>query len=774
VRFRAAATSAAVISRTLADENTIKSNDVVHDQIYDPNMFGKRVGFVRVQPIGQRPNVMDPPKEQPWNGKRARLEPTPATSSDGCQSTRLQPSAEHEGHSQRIVRTTNGSTRQDILTDLVQNTAEYSGRVADLLSFRGVSTKWQSAVCDALGYLNGRCWTRFALGEHNGALWASLRVDDAILVARCAVLCLRPRLETVEWIDNNASFQLPLQLFGENNTTLTTLNLDAEKLLGSAQLRELRGLKQMRLRVPDPVVPIVPIVGALATLEVLDLTSHPVTDLKGLQGLVSLRALTLSSTLVTNEHFAGLENVLAGLHTLDLSWCEELTMISNIAACVSLRQLNLAWSGVEDLQGLERLVALETLDISSIPARDWCILRQCPQLAYLTAGAYDYVLSTSEVQAMVDNAAHCLVKWVAERTSEDDEEARVLTDVRPASFLRCTVLRELDLTDSDVDNSAIHVLAEIPALERLTLYDNPVSDVRALAGCRAIRELLLGCTQVTNEGIVGLEQIVTLEKLDLVACTNLTAVTRLRYCAALRELNLGSASVTCAGIEGLECIATLTTLGLDDCKFITQVSTLQHSQSLRALDISNTQVTAAGIAGLEKIVTLECLDASRCGRLHDVITLRRCSALRFLDLSFTYVGNTSMASLACVATLESLWLARCTRVTDVSELSESASLDLDLMLTGVDDDGIVGLERIPTLTSLDLTSCVPVTNVRYLIRSKALRRLILSSSGVTDAGIVGIETAPALEFLELQSCHRISDVAAVEQRAAEHAVKLKT
>jgi Leucine-rich repeat (LRR) protein len=717
---------------------------------------------------------MDPPKEPPWNGKRARSEPTPATSGDGYQSARLQPSPEHEGHLQRIVRTANGSARQDILADLVQNTAEYSGRVADLLSFRGVSTKWQSAVCDALGYLNGRCWTRFALGEHDGALWASLRVDDPIVVARCAVLCLRPRLETVEWIDNNTSFHLPLQLLGENNTTLTTLNLDAEKLLDSAQLRELRGLKQMRLRVPDPVVPIVPIVGALAALEVLDLTSHPVTDLKGLQGLVALRALTLGSTPVTNEHFAGLENVLAGLHTLDLSWCEKLTMISNIAACVSLRQLNLAYSGVEDLQGLERLVALETLDISCVPARDWCILRQCPQLAHLTAGAYDYVLSTSEVQAMVDNAAHCLVKWVAERTSEE-EEARALTDVRPASFLRCTVLRELDLTDSDVDNAAIHDLAEIPALERLTLYDNPVSDVRALAGCRALRELFLGCTPVTNAGIVGLEQIVTLEKLDLVACTNLTAVTRLRHCAALRELNLGSASVTCAGIEGLECIATLMTLSLDDCKFITRVSTLQHSPSLRSLDISNTHVTAAGIAGLEKIVTLERLDASGCERLDNVITLRRCPALRYLDLSDTSVGNASMVSLACVATLESLWLAQCARLTDVSELCGSVSLrDLDLMLTAVDDDGIVSLERIPTLTLLDLTACVPVTNVRHLIRSKSLRRLILSSSGVTDAGIVGIETAPALEFLELQSCPRIADVAAVERRAAEHAVKLKT
>jgi hypothetical protein len=52
------------------------------------------------------------------------------------------------------------SMRPFIPADLVQNTAEYLGRVAGLLSFRGVSTEWQGAVSDAVGFLNGRCWNR--------------------------------------------------------------------------------------------------------------------------------------------------------------------------------------------------------------------------------------------------------------------------------------------------------------------------------------------------------------------------------------------------------------------------------------------------------------------------------------------------------------------------------------------------------------------------------------------------------------------------------------
>jgi hypothetical protein len=91
------------------------------------------------------------------------------------------------------------STKPFIPADVVQNAAEYLGRVAGLLSFRGVSTEWQGAVSDAVGFLNGRCWNRLecsdgSLPVDSDELWTRLRLDDVAVVARCAVLCLRPRL----------------------------------------------------------------------------------------------------------------------------------------------------------------------------------------------------------------------------------------------------------------------------------------------------------------------------------------------------------------------------------------------------------------------------------------------------------------------------------------------------------------------------------------------------------------------------------------------------
>jgi hypothetical protein len=135
----------------------------------------------------------------------------------------------------------------------VQNTAEYLGRVASLLSFRGVSTEWQGAVSDAVGFLNGRCWNRLECDSHlspvdSDELWTRLRLDDVGVVARCAVLCLRPRLAALSCVGSACC--VPLRLLGETNEALVTLSLndalpvvDLSCLLGCVALRELCSLE---------------------------------------------------------------------------------------------------------------------------------------------------------------------------------------------------------------------------------------------------------------------------------------------------------------------------------------------------------------------------------------------------------------------------------------------------------------------------------------------------------------------------------------------------
>jgi hypothetical protein len=94
-------------------------------------------------------------------------------------------------------------------------------------------------------------------------------------------------------------------------------------------------------------------------LVLADARSH----LYGLRDCVALRELSLEGGFVTDASFADLGDVLSQLVKLNLSECTGFTSVSSLAACVSLRELNLSCSSVRDLNGLEQLPALEMLDL---------------------------------------------------------------------------------------------------------------------------------------------------------------------------------------------------------------------------------------------------------------------------------------------------------------------------------------------------------------------------------------------------------------------------
>jgi Leucine-rich repeat (LRR) protein len=616
--------------------------------------------------------------------------------------------------------------------DIVQNTAEYLGRVAGLLSFRGVSTAWQGAVSDAVGFLNGRCWRRLERSQHleylgnsltvdSDQLWVRLRLDSATVVTNCAVLCLRSRLETIHcgrpWM--RASF--PLRLLGETNEALVALSLRQVPLRPHGELR-------------------------------------PVDDLSCLLGCVALRELSLQGTQVTNASFAGQGPLLARLRKLDLSQCQQLQAISNLAPATSLRELNLAHSRVKDLRGLEDLVTLETLDVTDICTTDLSILRQCPRLVTLSAKG-DITALESIIHAAPPSLVDCRLHI--------DRPVKALDSRSVSCLRRSTVLKFRDL-----DEASLQGFEEIPSLEGLELERTSVDDVRSLAGCRALKELKLTSSLVTNVGVIGLERIATLEVLNLAHCRHITSVSSLRHCTALRELILDWTSVTDTGVAGLECIVTLTKLSLASTK-ITSVSFLRHSPSLRELDISDAQVTEAGMTGLDEIGTLQCLVAGGYANELDASTLCHCRSLREVDLCGSDVPEAVLAALADVSTLETLRLCGCLLLRDVRALARSVSLrKLDLSDSTVRNTGIAGLERVPSLTWLSMASCEFITNVTNLFRSTSLRRLLLSESSVTDAGLVGIELAPALEFVHLRRCVGVTAATSVALRAAERSVKV--
>jgi hypothetical protein len=218
----------------------------------------------------------------------------------------------------------------------------------------------------------------------------------------------------------------------------------------------------------------------LVTLSLHDLP-RPADDLSCLLGCVALRELSLQRTQVTNERFAGLGPLLARLHKLDLSWCEQLKAISNLAPATSLRELNLAHS---KRHGFSRPgEAGRVGDAGRDPHRHKGLVHPAavPSTGH-AVGQGDIAALESIIHAAAPSLVDCRLHI--------DRPVRAL-DSRSLSCLR----RSTVLKFSGLDNASLQGLEEIPSLEQLDLEGTGVDDVRSLAGCRALKELVLTALQ---------------------------------------------------------------------------------------------------------------------------------------------------------------------------------------------------------------------------------------------------------------------------------------
>jgi hypothetical protein len=305
------------------------------------------------------------------------------------------------------------SKKRWIPADLVQNTAEYLGRVAGFLSFRGVSITWQGAVSDAVGFLNGRCWTELNI---HSPLLVTLCLDDGAAGNRCALLCLGPRLETLE-----GRFPFPSGLLGEENNALTTLTLrhGTTDVRGLKNCRALKTLGFASDSVRDASVTNADMRGlelipALEDLE-LQLCSQ-VTDVSCLRGSRALKKLHLRYTGVTDAGIRGLE-LIHTLEDLDLTGTH-VTDVSCLRASRTLKQLNLWFTGVTDtgIRGLELIPTLEDLDLTGTLVTDVSCLRDSRALKKLTS--------------LVDQSDRCRHSWTGAHSHIGGSQPRgLLTDV---------------------------------------------------------------------------------------------------------------------------------------------------------------------------------------------------------------------------------------------------------------------------------------------------------------------------------------------------------
>jgi Leucine-rich repeat (LRR) protein len=391
--------------------------------------------------------------------------------------------------------------RTSLPGDVLQNVSEYLDTLDALLSCRAVSQQWHSAVADALGFINDRCWTAINVSastsphcseKSSTALIHHFTKTTATKVICCAVACLAPRLENLV-LAFSAKTMSAIERFHNEMLSVRTLRLYSVELA----FETVQGVER------------------LPNLERLEIAwNRKLESVTSLSACRHLKELVLLFTAVNSDGLAGL-NKIPTLELIDLTGSSKLEDVNALRGCPMLKTLKLSeCTRLTDLGGLLSCPRLLSVDLARASVRDGVSDSTTQQLA-----------AVPSLQRI--NFGFC----------------KTIGDLRPLCSLRD--LRFLCLSDTNSDQSVLAGLQALTGLQELSLaYCKRIVDVSTLGALRSLRVLNLHATGVTHEGIRGLTGLPLLEVLDLGSCKSLTDVSALQACRALKELILVGSGVT--------------------------------------------------------------------------------------------------------------------------------------------------------------------------------------------------------------------------------------
>jgi WD40 repeat protein len=344
---------------------------------------------------------------------------------------------------------------------------------------------------------------------------------------------------------------------------------------------------------------------------------------------------------------------------------------------------------------------------------------------------------------------------------------RVLTE----GTRRGKAVFDIDLSDTQVTDEDLRLLAVLPTLRSLNLFN----------------------TKITGPGLVHLKLLVALEEIDLSwplmgysdavgdsykrKPIDEQSLKHLQALPALRAINLSYTAVGEQGLQHLAGVASLRELDLSHCKVtdgmvrrlgglkgLTHLTLrasgvadkglepLARLEHLQELNLNNTYVGDEGLRFLDRLRKLEDLALHRT-RVTDV-GLRHfegLTKLRVLDLSETTVKGAGMSHLRRLTNLRRLVISH-TPFTDVGmgSLGELTQLEqLDLRWTKVTAAGLGRIKALKGLRELNLDGIATDEGLRQVAALSRLRELWVNRSAVTDKGLAHLKGLARLSRLDV-------------------------
>ncbi|XP_054783339.1 F-box/LRR-repeat protein 3-like [Prosopis cineraria] len=383
-------------------------------------------------------------------------------------------------------------------------------------------------------------------------------------------------------------------------------------------------------------------------LRCLDLSYLPITDkcLPSIFKLQHLEDLVLEGCFgIDDDNLDVFKQGCRTLKKLDISGCQNITHTGLSALTSSfgyLEQLTLADGSPVTLalaDGLNKLAMLQSIIL------DGCLVTSSGLMAIGNSCISLKELSLSKCVGVTDEALSLVVSKQRDLRKLDITCCRMITDISIASIANsCINLTSLKMESCGlVPREAFILIGQrCHSLKDLDLTDNEIDDegLKSISSCAGLSNLKLGiCLNITDRGLsyVG------------------------KCCSKLKELDLyRSTGITDSGISGIaRGCPELVMINAAYCTAITDSSLLSLSQcsKLKTLEIRGcTLVTSIGLAAIaNKCKLLTCLDIKKCYNIDDrgMISIAHFSQnLRQINFSYSSITDLGLLSLASLSSLQ--------------------------------------------------------------------------------------------------------------------------
>lgn len=358
---------------------------------------------------------------------------------------------------------------------------------------------------------------------------------------------------------------------------------------------------------------------------------------------------------------------------------------------LKLEKLNLTFSGVTDLTGLEAAKNLTWLDLTGNTISDIKPLSGLSKLSYVN-------LRMNKATSLPDLG---LLKRTAIRELNlvGDDYGQQLDKL--AGVAELTTLENLELQNTKI--TTVPDLTKLTNLRSLGLAGNKLTEVSALKNLTNLTELAINSNQITD--FTPISNLTNLERL-LVGNNRSSDISSLKGLTKLKKANFSQMGLTNESMAIFTGMKQLETLAIDFNDQISDLSSLSELTNLTDLDFSKDNVTS--LAPLAKLTKLESLGFSN-NNVSDISALQGATALKTITMLRNHVMD--LSPLSKLANLE--------RVNAKFQSVDLASMTLNNQN---------GLDQIPAVVKSRKATTLPIS-----LQSEGTLQMV--DGGVTVTGL---------------------------------------